>query len=210
MILTEKFDIFASADSGSNFGDGDSINMNHLKLFEHFRGKNFMLANLDGDFPIQDIKDTFVREAFSAPYLMYECLAFAARHLSVEGPPDMTTFYLEQAMKLQTRALAIFNASAPVISEDTCLTLFIFSNILGQHTLVDTLAFRDPSLEQFLGHFLNYIGLHRGVRSICSGSWPLLMDSELRPVLLHGIESKQSHGVITTILRVFYRELRTF
>lgn len=191
VILTEKFDNFAAAaDCGSDFGDGDSINMDHLKLFEHFRGDNFMLANIDWQTPIADIKEIFVREAFSAPYLMYECLAFAARHLSVEGPPDMKNFYLEQAITLQTRALAIFNASTPVINEDTCLAHFIFSNLLAQHTLVDTLAFRDSSLELFIGHFLNYIGLNRGVESVCRGSWPYLMKSELRPVLLHGIGSK--------------------
>lgn len=197
VIVTERFDISASATvDGHSFdwGDGDSINMHHLRLFEHFRGDKFMLASFNTKLPVTDqVKETFIKEALSEPYVMYECLAFAARHLSVEGPPEMASFYLEQAVQLQTRSLAIFNASTPVINEKTCLALFIFSNLLGQHTLVDNLAFRQPSLEGFLSHFLSHIGLHRGARSICTGCWPLLMNSELRPLLLQGVESKPVH-----------------
>ncbi|KAK7757910.1 hypothetical protein SLS62_000288 [Diatrype stigma] len=195
VTATDGFDILASAAAvgrSIDWGDGDSINMHHLRLFDHFRGEKFMLDSFDTKLPeIDQVKETFVKEALSVPYVMYECLAFAARHLSVEGPPETTSFYLEQAVKLQTRSLAIFNASNPVINEETCLSLFIFSNLLGQHTLVDNLAFRQPSLDGFLGHFLSYIGLHRGVRSICDGCWPLLLNSELRPILLQGVESKQ-------------------
>ncbi len=199
VILTEKFDLFASPNRYSSSGDSDAINMNHLKLFDHFKRHTLMFCNVNQVIPIDQLKDTIIKEALSATYLMYECLAFSARHLSVQGPPEMTNFYLDQAMKLQTRALAIFNESPPSINDENCIAVFMFSNFLGQHSLVDTLAFRDSSLEKFLDHFINYLSLHRGARAISSENWPFLMNSKLRPIFLEGMESKESPEMLIAL-----------
>ncbi|KAI1078063.1 hypothetical protein F5B20DRAFT_239975 [Whalleya microplaca] len=203
VILAEPFDLFGDQNHNADPGDADFINMNHLELFDNFRRQEAEFANIGEDMPPKEVHNAFVKAAFSAPYLMYECLAFSARQLSVEGAPEKTGFYVDQAMKLQTRALALFNGSSPVISEETCIPMFLFSSVLGQHILADTLAFRDHSLEPFLSRFLNYLGLHRGVKSVCSGHWPVLLTSELRPVLLWGSQMAQAkgHGEDCTAIR---------
>jgi hypothetical protein len=56
--------------------------------------------------------------------------------------------------------------------------------MLGQHLLADTLAVHPSTdIESFISHYIQCIEMHRGIYTIATSAWPLLMKSELEPIL---------------------------
>lgn len=160
------------------------VNMQHVSLFYHLSTETWESFRLDfGDVHIPFHK--LFKEVVSAPYLMNELLALAAIHRSTLDPSE-EVFYLHQATELQTHALSIFNAMKPQVNEETCVPLFLFSSILGLHEMCRTFIFRETDFEPFMEKFVRYLSLHQGVRAITSGSWHILSESILRPLLKQG------------------------
>lgn len=122
--------------------------------------------------------------ALSAPYLLHELLAFSARHLAVERP-EASAEHLSRAVRLQNLAIAQFNAAKAEVDSSNCVSMLLFSSLLGRHLLIDTLAARSD-LGSFLDRYVQYVGIHRGLRAVASASWPLLIRSELKPLLSWG------------------------
>lgn len=124
-----------------------------------------------------------LRTGLGAPFLMHELLAFSARHLSFLHP-ERSVFYHHQAMSLQTHAISLFNSAWNTVDSSNCVALLLFSSVLGHHLLADTLAKRDGGgLDAFIVHYTHCIEMHRGVVTIAKSAWPLLMESELGPLL---------------------------
>lgn len=124
-----------------------------------------------------------LKAGLESPYLLHELLAFSARHLAFVRP-ERSSFYLHQAVALQTRAVSLFNKSWSKVDESNCVAILLFSAVLGHHLLADTLAKRDPyGLEAFMAYYIQCAEMHRGIHAVAMASWPLLMESKLEPIL---------------------------
>ncbi len=170
--------------------DIPEVNMVHLELFNQFATDTFKFT-----FPCPELaelsKDIMLKQAFSAPYLMHQFLAMAARHLSVLDP-GRELFLRQQATQLQLRGLTLFNRTD--LSTSSRVPILLFSASLGCHALCDALSHRDD-FPAFLEKFVSYLHLHRGVGKIVDGNWSQLLDSELRPVLEAGREKAAIKGL---------------
>ncbi|KAI8673068.1 Zn(2)-C6 fungal-type domain-containing protein [Fusarium sp. Ph1] len=159
------------------------INLEHMELLIHLTVDKGVF-NL-GD----DLRDTFstlpiaLKTGLEAPYLLYQLLAFSARHLAFLNP-DRTPRYLHQAVTLQTRAVSLFNTTRAEVNRSNCVAILLFSVALGHHLLADSLCKREPGgLEGFLAHYVQCIEMNRSIYTIVQAAWPLLLESELEPIL---------------------------
>ncbi|GKT60619.1 C6 finger domain-containing protein [Colletotrichum tofieldiae] len=160
------------------------VNMGHMKLLLHF-SLALAVPELEETFRERNTELT-LRTGVESPYLMHEVLALSARHMSILEPENASE-YLDHAVQLQTRAISLFNTQKVHINESTCVSLVLFSSILGRHLCIDALAFRGPDLEAFLDCYVNFARIRRGVRTIVSRAWPLLKNSELCSLVSWGL-----------------------
>ncbi|CAO2651438.1 Nn.00g040080.m01.CDS01 [Neocucurbitaria sp. VM-36] len=124
-----------------------------------------------------------LRTSLKWPYLMHQILAYSARHLAFLHP-DRSGFYTQQAVALQTRAVSLFTAVPMQVDQSNCMPVLFFSSVLGHHLLADTLAKRDSNgLDGFVSNFVQCAQTYRGVQTIAISAWPLLMETELAPIL---------------------------
>jgi hypothetical protein len=166
--------------------DQGEINLDHMELLIHLSLEKDMF-NLG--FGIEEYHPSGMMLALGtslkSPLLMHQLLAFSSRHLAYV-PPERFTFYERQAVALQTRAISIFNATntATGINQSNCVVVLLFASILGHHTLADALALRPPGgIHAFVEHYIQCIETHRGIYTIAKTAWPMLMESELEPIL---------------------------
>ncbi|RFU30683.1 hypothetical protein B7463_g5646, partial [Scytalidium lignicola] len=161
--------------------------MVHLDLLHHVRSA--LLA--DDWFGLDpgtqsDIYEVIIGYALQTPYLMHEFLALSALHLSIVRP-QQRSFFRYQATQLQTSALSLFDASSNDTSITSIAARFIFSSILGNHVLHETLTFRPDDFGLFLDKFVSYLRLARGIRlQTQEGNWRSILETELRPLLEQG------------------------
>lgn len=172
----------------------EAVNLSHMELLIHALDKE--MFNL-GD-PIDDsgLLANFLKIGLKSPYLLHALLGFSARHLAFKHP-ERSASYLHQAMALQTRAVSLFNATWTEVDESNCVAILLFSTTIGHHLLADTLLRRDPGgLDAFLTHYIQCVEMHRGMYIIASTAWPLLMQSDLEPILSLsvGFTSRQPKG----------------
>ena len=134
--------------------------------------------------------------ALKAPYLMHQILAFSSCHLA-HANPHCLAYYRNQAVTLQTRAVSIFNTTRAEVNQLNCVPMLLFSSMLGQHLLAEILAVQPSTdMEIFITHYVQCIEMHRGIYTIATSAWSLLMKSELEPILSMSKEftSRQSEG----------------
>jgi len=167
-----------------NLAGIQEVNMVHIELFHHFMTNN--MSGYEDHHPEMGdlVKTASVRHALREPYLMYQALALAARHLCFVRP-DNAAFYQSQAIHLQTRAIAIFNSLDVGYLQRTTANLvsvFLFSCLLGFQSLCDVLSHRDHDFPTALARFLSYLRLHRGVNRILEGHGHELNESEVAPI----------------------------
>jgi hypothetical protein len=169
------------------------VNMLHMELFHHFLTSTY--GFVESEQPLSRlVRDVAVVHAVTSPFLMHQLLAFAARHRSCVDP-DRQHLFRHLAERLQTRAIALFNrVDLTVVSPAERVSIFLFSSLLGFQTLCDTLSAREEDFEAFWTRYLGYVRLHRGVHSVIQGSWELLRESALRPVLDAGGEMHKARG----------------
>lgn len=174
----------------------ETVNLNHMELLIHLTTSKeiFSLGDGIGDhsFGISLALNTGLKY----PYLLHPLLAFSARHLAFLHP-ERSPFYLHQAITLQTRAISLFNASRTEVDQSNCVAILLFSTTLGHHVLADTLAERDPGgLDVFLTHYIKCMEMHRGIHTVASTAWSLLLETELEPILSwsSGYNSRQPRG----------------
>jgi hypothetical protein len=144
-----------------------------------------------------------LKTALQAPYLMHALLGFSAQHLA-HLRPERSAHYLHQAVTLQTRAISLFNATRTNVDASNCVAVLLFSSVLGHHLLADTLSKREPGgLDAFIAHYVQCVEMHRGIYTIASSAWPLLMDSELEPILSMSVKftSRSPKGAECDLLK---------
>lgn len=162
----------------------DSINFDHMRLLVHAT-TNEDLFNIGVGLEDYHASVSLGLEiGLKSPYLMYEILAYSARHLAFLHP-TLTDSYFSQATRLQTRAVSLFRSTPLDIDQATCVPILLFSTVLGLHLLADTLVKRDvEDLKEFVEHYVQCAQTYRGVYNIAVSAWPLLMESELGPMLV--------------------------
>lgn len=167
------------------------VNMLHMELYNHFTTEVYM-TSLNPEMA-KISKALTIKCALNTPYLMHQILALAARHLSILRP-EKEALYRHQAIQLQTSALSLFNAQGAAVDTADRVPMLLFSSILGLHALCDMLSVRDDTFEQFYSRFMSYFRLHRGVHSVIGGSWPAMLESDLRPIIELGSEAYRVEG----------------
>ncbi|KAJ5251474.1 hypothetical protein N7489_001884 [Penicillium chrysogenum] len=170
------------AQEPSNNPDDAPVNMLHVELAHNISSEfmsGFTCPHNFSSIPFQDI----LRYGLNAPYLMNEVLSLSALHLSIVRPAQRD-FYRHHSTQLQNYALSSFNNSSSQIIHENYVSIFLFAGILGLHMLCETLVYRENDFENFLDRFVQYIVLHRGVRTVIDGGrWQLLQQTSLRPLL---------------------------
>lgn len=125
-------------------------------------------------------------EAQKSPFLMYQLLAFSARHLAFLHPESAAS-YLQQAVRLQTHGLALYNTATAAgypLDEAGCTSVLLFSVFLGHHVLTDTLSARNyDGWPAFAASFRRSTSVQRGISAVARSAWPLLLQTELHPIL---------------------------
>lgn len=155
--------------------------MMHVELLHHFASE--IRSPFDTDFDQAQVSfPDILRRCLSAPYLMNEALALSSLHICIIRP-DQRQIYRHRASHMQQHALSIFNAMKPEVNVDSCLSVFLFSSLLGAHMLCDTFVFRSGSFNTFLDNFTQCIRLHQGVRAVTNGCWEFVRQTELAPLL---------------------------
>jgi hypothetical protein len=163
--------------------DPEAINFTHAELMTHLvtHKEMYSLSVRVGDYSSR--LSLALRSALESPYLMYQLLAFSARHLA-HLHPDRAAFYQHQAVTLQTRGLSLFNsARRHQIAAVNCVALLLYSSVLAHHLLTDMLHASETQLESFIGRYAQCVEMHRGIITVSSAAWPLLNHTELQPVL---------------------------
>ncbi|KAL4885922.1 hypothetical protein BJY04DRAFT_214119 [Aspergillus karnatakaensis] len=161
----------------------DEINLTHMELLLHLTSTKEIFSLADGAEPYSSGVLFSLKTALASPYLFYEFLAFSACHLA-HVSPAREAHYLHQAITLQTKAISLFNAEKLEVNKSNCVPVLLFTIILGHHLLADTLRTRVfKTLSSFLTHYIQCAATHRGIFTILNEAKPLLMESELNPVL---------------------------
>jgi hypothetical protein len=159
------------------------VNMEHMELLVHLITNKDLFSLGDKFEDFQPTFDICIKKSIKAPYLLHQVLAFSARHLAVIHP-ERSANYLGQAIGLQTRAVSLFNSTKRHVDASNCVSILLFSVTLGHHLLADALASRDPGgLDEFLGQYVQCVDMNRGIYNVVVSAWPLLVDSELEPIL---------------------------
>ncbi|UKZ75905.1 hypothetical protein TrVFT333_003601 [Trichoderma virens FT-333] len=161
-------------------------NLGHLALLHHLES-NLLKSGDAGLFPdatkAAEIAKLIFKSAITTPFLMDELLAMAALHLSTQAfDPAEKNQYLHQAAQLQTRALGHFNAVRPRVSDENCTAMFLFSSLLGLHTLFDTTIYQRDFTE-FLDKLIQFVALHRGIRTVTRQSWHIINETEMKHII---------------------------
>ncbi|KAI2936203.1 transcriptional regulator family: Fungal Specific TF [Aspergillus niger] len=169
----------------SSLSESPPVNMLHAELF--FNLTNYTLCGLsEGETGWIGTPDV-MRIVVSTPYLINQVLALSALHLSVARPGNRE-WYRRHAAHLQTHALEIYNQRRLEFDQESSVPLFLFSCILGMHTLCDVLVHReDTSFDRFLERFVHCLKLQLGIRVVISSTtWQSLQESILKKPLQDG------------------------
>ncbi|KAL5335320.1 hypothetical protein BJX70DRAFT_375541 [Aspergillus crustosus] len=161
----------------------DEINLTHMELLLHLTSTKEIFGLGDGLEPYSSGISFALNKGLESPYLFYELLAFSACHLAYLSP-SRSTHYLHQSMKLQTRAISLFNIEKLQVAKSNCVPILLFTIALGHHLLADTLRTREfKNISSFLEHYIQCAATHRGIFAVLNEAKPLLMETELNPVL---------------------------
>lgn len=158
------------------------VNMNHMELLLHFSG-TVIIPDMDKEF-VETATEIVMRKSLDNACLMHQVLALSARHLAIERP-ERYDFYCHLAMRLQTRAIELFNATS-TIDQSNCEALLLFTSFLNQHVLTDVLSNREGNFTDFLDRFIDSAKLQRGIKIVTDKRWLFLLESDLSPLLQKG------------------------
>ncbi|EHY59427.1 hypothetical protein ABEF95_017145 [Exophiala dermatitidis] len=116
--------------------------MTHLELFHNLSTAEFQDFEASGQSDVIPAS-IYMKHALTRPYLMHQLLASSALHLSRKKPESQNR-YRTYATGLQTRALALFNESHPVleVTRANYAPIFLFSSLVGLHAICETLHYQ--------------------------------------------------------------------
>ncbi|KAL3456709.1 hypothetical protein BJX64DRAFT_36812 [Aspergillus heterothallicus] len=174
----------------------EELNLKHMELLIHLTTTNEMF-NLGDNLGPWPAGITFgLKRGLESPYLLYASLAFSARHLAYLHP-ERSAELMHRAVTLQNRAISLFNMDKIHVDRSNCVAVLLFSAAVGHHTLADTLMERSPGgLDAFLTRYAQCANTLRGLYTITMTAQPLLMETELEPILSRSINftSKEPEG----------------
>lgn len=181
------------------------LNIHHIELSVHLSYDPDLLSlTIDREtFVLSRDIPLIQKTGLEYPYLLHEVFAFCSCRLAYLKP-EKREFYQNQAIQLQTRAVSLFNTTWKGVNESNCVAVTLFSSILGHHLLADTLAKRNSAgLDGLIKDCLQFLEMHRGIRTIVDSAWPQLMNSELEPVLSASVRftSRLTYGIECSHLR---------
>ncbi|KAL4903144.1 hypothetical protein BDW74DRAFT_180015 [Aspergillus multicolor] len=201
----------------------EAINLQHAELLIHLTSPaaSDIVSLGDGVEPYHTTISQALSIGLRSPYLLYQLLAFSARHLAYLHP-ERAADYTHQATSLQTRAISLFTLQTTpiVVGKANCVPICLFSVVLGHHLLADTLALAaqptSGALDVFLGQYVQSLSTHRGVFTVAMSGWAYLMSSDLASVLCRsraftsrepsGHECHQLRGLVTESPTLDYAE----
>ncbi|KAH9229206.1 hypothetical protein K456DRAFT_1753061 [Colletotrichum gloeosporioides 23] len=160
--------------------------MLHMELLPHF-SFDVYVPEFDDSLG-RPATELVLKIAQEAPFLMHGVLAMSARHLSITRP-EQSARYLDQAFRLQTRAIELFNATHDENSREKCMARLLLSSVLGRHILADVL--RDDGLDfpSFLNRFAQGVRIHGGVKAVAAQQdWP---NKALQSLIAHSPNLKE-------------------
>ncbi|RYP41881.1 hypothetical protein DL767_000710 [Monosporascus sp. MG133] len=121
-------------------------------------------------------RTAIIEAGLACPYLLNQILAFSARHLATCQPERQAEFLL-QAKELQTHALTYFTTCSVVPDAENFLQVLFFSWLLATHFLSDVTLHETEA--NILHHFLQYLEVYRGVRTVTVQAWEFILQTEL-------------------------------
>ncbi|KAK0383693.1 hypothetical protein NLU13_9604 [Sarocladium strictum] len=152
--------------------DSQPFNMLYFRLFHYFEhDMSAFLTKLHPGF--DELAKLYVYHSLRNHYLMEELLAYSAAHMSTHVQVDRD-MYVQEAMKMQTRALALYNGISPQVSKETCLPMFLYSSLLSHHIVFDVRSNMQDDLGVAIGWLTHSIGIHRGLMALGQTAWPML------------------------------------
>ncbi|KAJ4983901.1 feruloyl esterase b precursor [Stagonosporopsis vannaccii] len=158
-----------------------SINLRHLELLSNFICE--VASSLDTDYSIDTgLLRGMMPAVLSKPFLLLEVLALSALHLS-RTRSEHADDYFAEATSLQIEALTLFDDQLGSITSNNCEAVLMFASFLGVHSLGEAVMTSENDAGGFLDRFVTYLNLHRGVRTIVSQSWQMLLRSKIAPAL---------------------------
>lgn len=155
--------------------------MRHLELLSNFTLEVATSLGTSRDIDI-NLMRTIMPIVLSAPYLLLEALALSALHLS-KVRPEQSDSYRMDATSLQIEALTSFEDHLGNINSDNCAAMLMFAGFLGIHSLAEAVIVSKTDANGFLDRFVTYLNLHRGVKTVTSQAWAMLLKSNISPVL---------------------------
>ncbi|KAL2270285.1 hypothetical protein VTJ83DRAFT_2469 [Remersonia thermophila] len=167
------------------------VNLGHMELLIRF---NFEEHAPELNVEMHEFSSKLLFKcALEAPYLMHQILAVSSRRLALLHP-DRAGKLLDEAIRLQTKAVSIYNETAAKaqIDQTNCSALLLFCSLLGRHLLADLLARRDGDFEEFLSRFLEFVSISRGLMAMSVAAWDLLLQSDIRHLVLWALEISRS------------------
>ncbi|KAL2214442.1 hypothetical protein CC79DRAFT_146983 [Sarocladium strictum] len=148
--------------------------LSQFELVHHFEHHYADAASLGSSFG-----KTFFRvvlhRAFKNPYLMNQIIALSAAHKTTRYPPEseQRLRYRTDALRFQGRALSALGDMRSQLLTGDCLSVFLFSSLIGQHILFDTFASRQ-NFPAILDSLVQCFSLHAGTRALVNQSWRII------------------------------------
>lgn len=158
-----------------------NINVRHLELFSNFILETGPSLDVTGAVDLSLIR-TLMGPVLSAPYLLLQVLALSALHMSHTKPAKGQS-YRADATSLQIEALVSFDEHLGNINSGNCEAMLMFASFLGFHSLGEAVMTSTGDTDGFLDGFITYLNLLRGVQTVTSQAWEMLLKSKMSPVL---------------------------
>lgn len=127
-----------------------------------------------------------LKHAITYPFLLNELLAASALHLSTRRPAQQP-LNREEAIRLQSQALRLFNETIRDPNFQNIIAAFLFSALQGIATFFET--FHPPAYEAsdwtFFEKIVQSARFLQGVRAIVAGGdwWHFLLASDIKDIL---------------------------
>lgn len=118
---------------------------------------------------------------------MQQLLACSAIHLAVLRP-HRRDYYHSLATSLQSDALAGFNELLLQVDAGNCLTVLLFSHLIGLHVFHDIFNSSKGDFNSFMDGLTSCVKLLRGVNVVIRTWWDVLTQSELRSIIMEAEE----------------------
>lgn len=161
----------------------NEVNVDHMELLIHFfLTKSAAFTEFERQDKLLELATNLIlQKSMGNATLLHQVLAISARYLSLKRP-ERHHFYSQQAVQLQSRAIELFN-QIKTFDESNCEAMLLFSSLLNRQVLADALGNREGEFSTFLDRFIQAGQLQRGIKVVSHETWPLLLKSDLSPLL---------------------------